>query len=345
MASLRVKVGASLILGIAVLLALLRWLDLGGVLRSIRSASPLWLLMSGLMYLLFFIFRSVRWRLILSHLDGSLRLGLLLQVTLLGFFVNALIPLRIGELLRAFLLGKGRRLGFFRALSSVVAERVLDLFSIAVIAAVALYFLPLGVEVSPIFLEGLRVSAAVSILLLAMVIVGSRWKEKALSAVCWAVSHIPRLPDRWKERIGGSTLGLLEGVEGISSSSSAFFSVLALSIGTWLIQASSYMFSFKAFSTAVPLTVIVVGGMIMNLSFILPAAPGYIGTFEAFWGLVFLGLGLKLEEAIPVGLALHLVWILFLTVSGLTAAGWMGIDLGELVLEARRMPEEGGGGD
>src|SRR5207253_9992753 len=81
--------------------------------------------------------RAVRWRLILS---GAARapLSTLFPVLIMGFATNNLLPGRLGEFWRAYLLGRKRNVRKSFALASVVVERVFDgLTLIALLAVVS----------------------------------------------------------------------------------------------------------------------------------------------------------------------------------------------------------------
>ncbi len=273
--------------------------------------------------------RSVRWKLLLSHIDRSLSTFYLFQVIILGFFVNLLIPIRAGEVLRAVLLQRGRGIGFLQGFSSIVVERVLDLFAVVFIATLTLYFLPPEMEVPSLFLDGIKITGIISICGLLILIALTHKKRLALSIIR-TLLRVFRISDAWRERILGWISNFIDGAEGFSRSFIHSLSILALSLVLWLIQAVNYIFYFKAFSLSASLAISTLGGMLMNISFVFPSAPGYVGTFEAFWALVFGGLGFKLKDTLPIGLLYHLISTASTVLLGSIVAIWMGLNLREL---------------
>jgi len=99
--------------------------DLAAFAEELRRVDYRWLLPSALCTLAGYALRTVRWQLILS---GAARAPLrtLFPVLIMGFATNNLLPGRLGEFWRAYLLGRKRNVRKTFALASVVVERVFD---------------------------------------------------------------------------------------------------------------------------------------------------------------------------------------------------------------------------
>ena len=189
-------------------------------------------------------------------------------------------------------------------------------------------------EVPSLFLDGIKITGIISICGLLILITLTRKKRLALSIV-GTLSRVFRISDTWRERILGWTSNFIDGAEGFSRNFFHQFSILALSLVLWLLQAVTYIFYFKAFSLSSSLAIITLGGMLMNISFVFPSAPGYVGTFEAFWALVFGGLGFKLEDTLPIGLLYHLISTVYTVLLGSIVAIWLGMSLRELLMKTK----------
>ena len=82
-------------------------------------------------------FRALRWR----HLTNPVAVmprGILYTATSVGFMVNNLFPLRIGEVVRAWVLARDQKVSASSILGTVFLERVLDIMCILLLALVAL---------------------------------------------------------------------------------------------------------------------------------------------------------------------------------------------------------------
>jgi hypothetical protein len=94
-------------------------------------------------------FRSVRWRFLLRSLADIPRKRLL-AVSCVGFAAILLLPFRIGEFVRPYLIrtpagereSEGRSITLTAATSTIVAERVIDGFYLSLVLAFALFFVP-----------------------------------------------------------------------------------------------------------------------------------------------------------------------------------------------------------
>ena len=90
--------------------------------------------------------RAQRWRILLSPL-GPVRFRTAFRTTVIGFTALFLLPGRVGEILRPYLLARQEGLNAASAFATVIVERLLDVIAVLLLFAVALPFA--GVEVGP----------------------------------------------------------------------------------------------------------------------------------------------------------------------------------------------------
>ena len=132
---------AQLILGLVVsLLALalaFRGADLGAMATALRKANYFVLAVGIAFYLLGLIFRAISWRVILG---GRVPYWRVFEALNEGYLLNNLLPFRMGEFGRAYLVSRRNNLPALEALSSIVVERVIDLLMVVVLLV---SFLPL----------------------------------------------------------------------------------------------------------------------------------------------------------------------------------------------------------
>jgi len=225
------------------------------------------------------VLRGERWFRILAdaglHRSRRTSYGL----TLVGYMGNNTLPARAGDLMRVVLLGGPRRV----VLGTVVAERVLDALALAAIFAVVVLERGLSVGPLPYLVAAGAIAAA------------------AGAAVWW---FVPRV-----RGFVGPALAVtrrLWSVHGVA--------LLAMSIGLWVLEAVVY----GAVGAAVGIHLGVVGALyvmaLTNLSALVPAAPGYVGTFDAA---VLLALHSLHQPAIGYLLVLRFVLFVPITVAGL----------------------------
>ena len=113
-------------------------LDLRAVWANIKSADPRYLALGLAVYFSAFIFRGLRWRLLLrrAELGSGVRIPSLrglVEIIYLSWFVNCLVPAKLGDAYRAYLLNKHTGASMESTLGTVVGERMADVLALAVL--------------------------------------------------------------------------------------------------------------------------------------------------------------------------------------------------------------------
>ncbi len=207
------------------------------------------------------LLRGERWHRILEHGGFAAGRGDAYRLTVVGYMGNNVLPARSGDLLRAFLLAPrtGRRKR--EVLGTVVAERLLDAFALAaVFAAVALGLLseaeiPGGRTV----LFGAAGAGLAGLLGLAAVVVIRR-----LGAF---------------ERMRAALRPFAAPTRALASRHGIGLAVVSLAV--WALEAGVYAATARAAGIDLsPVEALYVVAL-TNLFALVPAAPGYVGTFDA----------------------------------------------------------------
>src|SRR5438132_3133330 len=102
---------------------LLRVIDADAVLSALAGVDGRVALGAVAMHLLAMFVRSALWRRLLAI---PVPTATLFKVSIIGFAVSYIMPLRVGEVARAYLLSRWRGIAYGTTLASLVAERVLD---------------------------------------------------------------------------------------------------------------------------------------------------------------------------------------------------------------------------
>jgi len=100
---------------------------------ALRSANVLLLLAAFLIYYLSFPIRTLRWRILLQNVGYTKSNGVklpqfpkLLEILYISWFANVIVPAKLGDLYRAYLLRKETDLPTSRTFGTVLAERLLE---------------------------------------------------------------------------------------------------------------------------------------------------------------------------------------------------------------------------
>lgn len=105
--------------------------DFGHTLTIISNANILLMLAAFLVFYGFIPIRGHRWQKLLMESNISIPVIELSRVYFIAWFANSILPARIGDLYRAYLLKKNNNLSFSLSLGVLFSERIFDLIAIA----------------------------------------------------------------------------------------------------------------------------------------------------------------------------------------------------------------------
>jgi uncharacterized protein (TIRG00374 family) len=323
-------------LGIAVTIIFLvlafRQVNFTELLHALSSANYLLILPAILFWLVGYMARTIRWRAILAGARAGSMVELF-GVLMVGFATNNLLPARLGEFARAYLLRRRTGLRKSFVLASIFLERVFDgLALVAIILLLStstLVALPewgQQVEwVATVLFVG--VAACIAILLYR--------HEFAGRVVAFVAQPFPTRVSTFAVGAFGSF------VNGLSPMRrpSVVLSTSVLSIIVWVIEWAAYVSVASAFDLG--LSAVQLGAacafllVVVNLGIMLPAAPGYVGTFQFFAVSALAVWGVPHEPALAVAIVAHLAQYVLVTSIGLVFFGREHITLSSMAAASR----------
>jgi uncharacterized protein (TIRG00374 family) len=159
----------SIVLPVALLALIavnLRELDFARLTNSILGANPLLLLAAFAVYYLGFPLRGYRWQILLRSANTHISLRDSMEIIFISWLVNCLVPAKLGDVYRAWLLRANFAVSLSRTFGTVFIERVFDLFAIAILGLAAGFWSfrdRLPTEVQVIFGIGLAVLFGLSL--------------------------------------------------------------------------------------------------------------------------------------------------------------------------------------
>jgi len=270
-----------------------------------------------------FWIRALRWRWLIS---SPRRPGLdsLFSATMIGFMANNLLPLRLGEFVRAWVLGRRERISKTTVFATVVVERVVDMITLLAILGLVLLLHPLSghTEAGRLTWAGAGVLLTACVALTVFVVAIERRPTLAARVVGWCVRVLP------PRARGGAHNALERFIEGLG-----LFSDLPRL--TWVFFLSLVMFGVYTFCLTVGMWALRIdvpwyGGPVMlvitAIGIMVPAAPGYIGTLNlaCVAGLALFSVGKELSVPfswfywVSQWLPISLVGLFYLHREGLT---------------------------
>ncbi len=277
---------------------------------SVRSMDPWPYTLALGLYYLSFIFRGMRWRILAVNAgvydEQSARLPSIIrasQLIVVGWFVNAITWLRLGDAYRAYAFSKDSGRGFSWSLGTVLAERVVDMVTVLIMIAVSIALFSIGrsVEGAVYILAAALSMAAVMGGLLALMRGYGAWVARLLPG---------RLGDAFI-RFRQSALGSLKQLR----------VVFLLGLVAWLLEAGRLYFVVQALDLSIPLPLVLIVSLGHAILSTVPT-PGGIGAVEPGMTTLLL-LGLSKADAPSVALLDRSITYLSVVVfGGLAFAAW-----------------------
>ena len=321
-----IKKYLGLTIALLLMMFFLRNVDFVGVVDAIGAARPGMIVLALFVLTLGYVIRAIRWRYLLSPL-GQVSLGIALRSTMIGFAVNAILPGRVGELLRPYLLARQERLSASAVVATVLVERVLDLVAILVLFGLSVVIFDPGfVGANESIIAGIStgasVAAGVAVLMLGFASIAASWPTFMDRLMRGLVSP---LPPRLSESVVQMTGRFLEGFAVMRRIRPLAFSI-GWSIALWVSIGLSLWLVTVAFDIEMP---VVGAGVIVVLIAVGVAVPtpAGVGGYHAAYQLGVAGLyGASDTAAVGAGLVAHVLSFLPVTVIGLVLMARIGMN-------------------
>jgi hypothetical protein len=267
--------------------------------RAFAKIDPLWLLLSFSGMVIAFIIRVIRWQVLLSY-EKKMALMNLTSSFLIGLMVNNILPARVGELVRAYILEKKEKVSKVLVLSTIILERTADGLSVFLFFVLLLFLCPFPENVKRM---GFLVTGIYILSLLGLV--GLKiWQERVVEAfgrwpkVAKAVSSFSS---------GLNILGSLR-----KTALFSFYSLLA-----WFIYGLAIHSLLIGFGIMGPLYVAFFVLVMCVIGVMIPAAPGYMGTFQYFCTLSLVIFGYDKSVGFSYSLILYIISFFPITFAGI----------------------------
>ncbi len=288
-------------------------------LSSLRAVSWWQPLVLAAVYLFGYQVRGLRSLFLLPGLRFSQALG----GVFVGYAANNVLPARLGEVVRAHVVGKSAGIKRTVAFSSVLVERIFDGSAIVVLLLIGAGELEL-----PDWADQAR---SLGIVLFSLALLG-------VLLVGWTHKYWDRLLP--KNHLGELAHGLLEGVALAVRTPLTLILVLSSSLFIWTVE--GLMFYLCAYALDIDLSfrgaLFVMS--IVNLGVLIPSSPGGLGLFQFFCVKSLEFFGTDHAQATAYSVLIHLCQYIPVTTIGLLWLPRFGVHLNTKEIEELGSPAE-----
>ncbi len=302
--------------------------DFSLIVQALGRANYVFILPAAVLYFVGGWFRAVRWHYLMAPVK-RVSLRQLFSAVVIGYMANDVLPLRAGELVRAYILGEKERLPKAAVLGTIAMERTFDGLTLLFLMLVVSLFTPLVPWLQDIarIMTVLFVGAFVFL----AVIVSSEQRAQRLAGLLLGF-----LPYARRQQGSGLVSSFLSGLK-VVRSPGKLAAVFGSSVMAWLIEATIFYIVTFAFDLKLTFPVLVLATATANLAITLPSSQGGIGPFEFFAAQTIVLFGADVNAATAYAVVLHAVILLPVTVLGFVYLWLENLSLAEMVQQPKKV--------
>jgi hypothetical protein len=281
-----------------------------------------WLAIGILIWLISYVGRVYRWQLLFA--PQKLRWLKVFDALSIGYFLSNILPGRVGDLVRAFLIGQMEGVSKARSLSTVVVERLMDGLTVVFFFGLTGFFVP---TIPNEARQGALGVAAMGVVGIAGLLFLTFQKELGMRWLHRLASPFPFLqrPGLWH-----ALESLIDGFA-VLRSPRPVFGVIVWSLYAWITGGLVYWVVMFATGltdpagVALPLSAAFLVMTVTSLVVVVPSSPGYLGVFHATAVFVLTTIyGVDKTTALSYAVVVHgtsYLWLMILGVFSISREG------------------------
>ncbi|MFQ6113353.1 MAG: lysylphosphatidylglycerol synthase transmembrane domain-containing protein [bacterium] len=302
------------------------------MLATLKSAEYIWLVPAIAFMFVSHWLRAVRWRYFIEPIK-AVKTVPLFSAVMIGYAANNLFPLRIGEFLRAYAVGKSQQISKSSAFATVIVERLVDVLSLLILLAGTILISPLPQIIRKSGYVIFIVTIAV-ILLLVFLMENTERTVNLLRLF---------LPDQIFNFVQKIVRSFLKGFM-VFKKTEHYLIIIVLSILVWSLYAATVYVSFYAFDFQSNFNLDVISSFVVlvtiSIGIMIPSSPGFVGTYHwfAIMGLAFCGV--PKSEASSYALISHAMNVVPITFVGLIFFWRENLHFSDAVIEKEKIEHE-----
>jgi len=281
------------------------WSQFGQALRQTRY---IYLVPAIALTMLGHFSRAVRWKYMMAPVKNC-KIRPLWSATAIAFMVNNLLPARLGELVRAFVIGRSQNVSRSASFATIVYERVVDVFVLILL----LWFCMVRISGPDWLARSAEILVAFNVALFLLLWAMVRWRERFRVLIARVVRPFPAETQR---RMHDSADAFVVGL-GVVSRPAATLPIAALSVAVWGCAVLGVWLCMLAFRLELPALSSVLMIVLISLGSMIPSAPAFLGTMQ-YACVIGLGVyGVERADALAFSAVYHATQFFPITLTGL----------------------------
>jgi uncharacterized protein (TIRG00374 family) len=306
-----------ILISIVCLIIIFGKLDLSQLWSALSNVNISVLAVAVSVFLTTFLVRTWRWQLLLRP-TRQVAYRRLFSVVMIGYMANNILPARLGEIVRAYVLNRKEGIRKSSSLATIFIERIFDGLSLLFILGALLLAHQMGwlsmEHAFPASIQWAGLGAGTVFFIAFAGVLTLEFYPPFATLITRLIEQFS--PQALRARLLEIVQAFREGVSCVRSLG-AMVLVFGGSILIWTIEGITYSLVGQAFALDLPLRAFFITMVIVNLGTLIPSAPGYLGTFQFFCWLSLALFGMSKEMAVSYGLVLNVMEYLPVTLLGI----------------------------
>lgn len=316
-----IRVLLNTLLGLVLIFVWLRFVNLEEITKTLSKVSPVSLIPIFFFFLMSNAVRSLRLKIFISKIR-KIKYVDLLFINGVANMLNFLIPIRAGEIAKGVYISQNYNIPLAKSLIWIFLDRFVDFVVVFIAAAFVLGIVPTSLGVNFILVSVLI--AALLLFMAYLMVYKQGYAQKLFDflEIFLILKPLKKLFNRF-------TAFFLESFQVFKRPVKDLFLIFGVSVLGYFSDAGIWVFSFKAIGVDQDFLKMFLAQLLSALTYLIPAAPGYVGSAEASGLLIFSGIfGIDTNIASSMTVLFHIVAVIYFMVFGIFSLYMIKFDLG-----------------
>ena len=228
----------------------------------------------------------------------------LFSTTAINYLTNNILPAKIGEFIKAYVIGKTERVSMSASFATIVVERILDLLSLFILLLAVLFmvtFPPERAEIEGV-LRGVGEIAPLVFIAMLLFLYYLRKKKDLFKRLALRLIH--PFSKKGAKKVYRFLDAFASGLH-VLKRGRHLLPITFHCVAIWLLSALPIYLALIAFGHQLPFSISLFILVLLGVAVSIPSAPGFIGTFHFACAKGLELFSLPGEEALSVAIVLH----------------------------------------
>ncbi len=318
------KILFNTILGLILIFVWSRFVDLEQIFLILKRVNLSLLGPVALFMLASPVIRAIRLRIFLAEIK-KIKLLDLIFLNGAAMVLNFFIPIRAGEILKGVYLNTHYQLPLGKSVIWIFIDRFVDFLAVLILAAALFFLVPTTLDIN--FIIVITIVLIFTLLLTYLMVFRVGFTKKLFNFLRHILifSNIKIYFDKFSNFI-------LESFSILNRHPKDLALIFFVTVLAYAADAAIWYFTFRALGVNLGFLKMYLGQLLSALTYLIPAAPGYVGSAEASGLLILSGIfGIPPNLASAMTVLFHIASAIFVLIFGLISIYSLKIEVGTLL--------------